>query len=150
MFYFTYGHNMNHDQMRSICPGAKFLRPVALIGHAFFFDGYSTRWDGAAANIDNSMDDEVWGGLFEITPDDLKNIDFDEGHPRYCKRKVVKVGDADAKARVEAWVYHREAQPMGMPGRLYLEKILKGAKDCHLPEDYIQRNFAHYMKVHGL
>ncbi len=150
MFYFTYGHNMDHAQMRELCPGAKFLRPVALIGQALFFDGYSTRWGGAVVNIDNSMDDEVWGGLFEISADDLKNIDFDEGHPKYFRRKVVKVGDADAKSRVEAFVYYREAQPTGTPARPYLERILKGAKDCHLPGDYIQRNFGHYMKVYGL
>jgi gamma-glutamylcyclotransferase (GGCT)/AIG2-like uncharacterized protein YtfP len=150
MFYFSYGHNMDQDQMLSLCPKAKFLRPAALIGHALFFDGYSTRWGGAVANIDNSMDDEVWGALYEITADDLISIDVDEGYPKYYKRKAVKVGDADANTRVEAWVYHREAQPTGTPARAYLEKLVKGAKASHVPQDYIQRNFAHYMKVYGL
>ncbi|MFH0753153.1 MAG: gamma-glutamylcyclotransferase family protein [Candidatus Omnitrophota bacterium] len=150
MFYFTYGHNMNHDLMRTLCPGAKFIRPAALIGYALFFDGYSTRWNGAVVNIDNSMDDEVWGGLFEVTAQDFNSIDVDEGHPKYLKRFTLQVGDADARSRVEASIYGREAQPTGMPARLYLEKILKGAKDCRLPHEYIQRNFGHYMKVYGL
>ena len=75
MKYFAYGSNLNHKQMAERCPDSKFLKRVFLENYRFIFDGYSTRWDGAPENIEPSVSDMVWGGLYEISEKDLANLD---------------------------------------------------------------------------
>ncbi len=72
MYYFAYGSNMNHKQMKKRYPNSKFIKRAFLEGYEFVYDGYSAILKGAVANIIKSPSDKVWGGLFEINEDDLK------------------------------------------------------------------------------
>jgi gamma-glutamylcyclotransferase (GGCT)/AIG2-like uncharacterized protein YtfP len=138
MYYFAYGSNMEHDQMlKERCAGAKFLGPACLAGFWFVFDGFSPRWKGAIANIVPSHEDEVWGGLFEITEDHLRSLDAYLGCPKNYTRSVFEVERPGLKDRVKAWTYLREPQAAGFPSRGYLALVLKGARDCILPDSYI-------------
>jgi len=66
MYYFAYGSNMNHKQMKLRCPGSKFKKKVYLAGYKFVYDGYSNTWNGPVGNIIKSKNSKVWGGLFKI------------------------------------------------------------------------------------
>jgi hypothetical protein len=37
------------------------------------------------------------------------------------------------------WVYLREPQEIGKPSKEYHDIVIKGAKECNLPEDYINK-----------
>ena len=50
-YYFAYGSNMNHKQMKSRCPDSHFLKRAYLEGYKFAYDGYSKTRNGAVANI---------------------------------------------------------------------------------------------------
>jgi gamma-glutamylcyclotransferase (GGCT)/AIG2-like uncharacterized protein YtfP len=146
MFYFAYGSNMDHHQMLvERCPGASFVGPAVLDEHCLFFDGYSAYWAGAVANIDALENDEVWGGLFEITETHFNALDEFEGCPRYYSRKLIDVIIQGTARKVAAWTYYREPHPVGTPSRRYIEAVLRGARDCCLPEEYIMEVFSHYM-----
>lgn len=47
MYYFGYGSNINHEQMKIRCPNAKFIKKVFLKNYKFVYDGYSKSHKGA-------------------------------------------------------------------------------------------------------
>ena len=140
MYYFSYASNMDHDQMlKERCPGAKFIGAARLPAWWFVFDGFSTQWGGAVANIVPSYTDEVWGGLYEISGTQLTILDSYEGYPRFYSRQELMVEKkGEDIAPVKAWVYLRAPQPAGFPSKKYHAVLMKGAKDCRLPADYVQ------------
>jgi gamma-glutamylcyclotransferase len=138
MYYFAYGSNMEHNQMlKERCAGSLFLGPACLTGFWFVFDGFSPRWKGAMANIVPSADDEVWGGLFEITDYHLRSLDQSLNCPKSYTRSVFEVERLGTREKVKAWVYLHEPQAAGFPSKGYLAAVMKGARDCILPESYI-------------
>lgn len=141
MYYFAYGSNMNHAQMKQRCPGSVFIKRAFLSGHKFVYDGYSSTRNGAVANIIETVDEEniVWGGLFEINEDNLSALDCYEGYPKSYDRKNIEVKDDDGK-RYDAIVYFRTGKAEGKPSQEYRNIVIQGAKDCMLPIEYIKNN----------
>jgi len=142
MLYFAYASNMNHAQMKERCPGGRFLKPVVLQGNRLVYDGYSVSRQGATANIVRSEVDSVRGALFEINEKDKLSLDSHEGYPREYDRKVVEVKDAQGGAYA-AMTYFRPGRALGKPHPDYERVVLDGARDCRLPEDYIDK----YLRV---
>jgi len=139
MYYFAYASNMNHARMKERCPGGHFLKPVVLKGHRFVYDGFSVARQGATANIVKSELDSVRGALFEITEKDRQSLDVHEGYPKEYDRKVVEVKDAEGNAYAEM-TYFRPARALSKPHPDYEKLILAGAKDCRLPDDYVDKH----------
>jgi len=142
MLYFAYGSNMNHAQMKERCPGGRFLKRVVLEGHRFIYDGYSVTRQGATANFVKSEVENVRGALFEITEKDRLALDAHEGYPKDYDRTIFEVKDVEGNAYA-AMAYFRPVRALGRPHPDYEKVILDGAKDCKLPEDYIDR----YLRV---
>jgi gamma-glutamylcyclotransferase (GGCT)/AIG2-like uncharacterized protein YtfP len=133
---------MNHAQMKERCPGGRFLKPVTLKGYRVVYDGFSESRQGPTANIVKSEFESVRGGLFEITEKDKLALDSHEGYPKEYGRKVVEVKDAQGNAYA-AVTYFRPARALGKPHPEYEKIILDGAKDCGLPDDYVDK----YLRV---
>lgn len=142
MLYFAYASNMNHARMKERCPGGRFLMPAVLEGHRFVYDGYSVTLQGATANIVKSAVDTVRGALFEITEKDRRSLDSEEGYPKEYDRSIVEVRDAQGVARA-AMTYFRPGRALGKPHPDYERTVLDGARDCRLPEEYIDK----YLRV---
>jgi len=142
MLYFAYASNMNLAQMKERCPGGRFLKLAVLAGYRFVYDGYSVTRQGATANIVKSETESVRGALFEITEKDRLSLDAHEGYPREYDRKVVEVRDADGAAHA-AMTYFRPGRALGKPHPDYERVVLDGARDCKLPEDYVDK----YLRV---
>lgn len=139
MYYFAYGSNMNHAQMKKRCGenGFKFIARAYLKGYRFVYDGHSEYRKGAVANIVKSKRGVVWGALYEITETCLKKLDKYEEYPYSYDRKKVEVFTEDGKKFV-AQVYLRKPRKPGTPSNEYRKIVLEGAKDCNLPENYIE------------
>lgn len=102
----------------------------------FVYDGYSTKWNAAVANIVKSKGNIVWGGLFKINKDNLAALDCYEGYSnKSYDRKTIVVKDDKGKG-CKAIVYFRIGENLGRPHQDYQNIIIKGAKDCGLPKDY--------------
>jgi gamma-glutamylcyclotransferase len=139
VLYFAYASNMNFTQMKRWCPASRFLKAAFLEGHRFVYDGYSVTWDGAVGNILRADSEHVWGALFEITEKDRLSLDAFEGYPRTYDRKEVEVEDAEGNI-YRAMTYARAGRAAGKPHPDYERVVLDGAKDCHLPEVYVEKS----------
>ena len=139
MRYFAYGSNLNHKQMNCRCPDNKFIKRVYLGNYKFIYDGYSSNRGGAVANILKSVDNIVWGGLYEISKSDLANLDRREGYPDSYDRKELKVKD-DHGNIYKAITYFRIGEKIGIQSDKYNKIIIDGAKDCNLPDSYVKKN----------
>ena len=138
MYYFAYGSNMNHIQMKKRCPDSRFITSGYIEEHTLVYDGKSTTWNNqAVANIllTGKRTDIVWGGIFEINEDDLTALDRSEGYnntPKNYNRKEIKTNLGHT-----AWVYFRIGKAQGEPSKKYRDTVITGADNCGLPNDYI-------------
>ncbi|MBF0619049.1 MAG: gamma-glutamylcyclotransferase [Candidatus Omnitrophica bacterium] len=137
MYYFAYGSNMNHALFFGRCPGATFIGPARLADRCLIFDGLAVVKHGATANMMRSRDEFLWGGVFEITEEHLAVLDDFEGYPKSFTRTLMDVERFEPHQKIKAWVYWREEEPVGIPAQSYITTILQGARDCHLPKEYI-------------
>lgn len=138
MYYFAYGSNMNFEQMKKRCPSSTFIERAFLKGYKFVYDGYSVKWRSTVANIIKTGDkDEVCGGVFEISKDNLAALDCYEGYPdTYNKEKIEVKGDSGSI--YVALVYLRGGVKVSVPHQEYRGIVIQGAKDCGLSEEYIK------------
>ena len=138
MLYFAFASNMNQAQMKRWCPASRFLKAVILEGYRFVYDGLSVSWDGATGNIVQSTTESVWGALYEITERDRLTLDAFEGYPRNYDHKDVDVRDREGKID-RAMTYFRTGRPLSKPHPDYERIVIDGAKECGLPDDYIEK-----------
>jgi len=139
MKYLAYGSNMNHKQMTERCPSSKFIEKVKLVGYKFVYDGFSNIWEGSVANIVESKDYFVWGSLFEINNDNLASLDCYEGYPNSYNRKEVEVINDNKNIIKNVIIYYRVEKKEGKPSELYRDVVIKGAHDCGLDKEYINK-----------
>jgi gamma-glutamylcyclotransferase len=138
VLYFAYASNMHRAQMARWCPASRFLAAASVAGFRFVYDGFSVIWDGAVGNIVKSDAETVWGALYEITTRDRLTLDGFEGYPRDCERKDVEVKDKDGRVH-RAMTYCRTGRALGYPHPDYERIVLDGAKECGLPDEYVDR-----------
>jgi len=138
VLYFAFASNMNQAQMKRWCPASRFLKAVVLEGYRFVYDGLSVSWDGATGNIVQSTTESVWGALYEITERDRLTLDAFEGYPRNYDHKDVDVRDREGKID-RAMTYFRTGRALGKPHPDYERIVIDGAKECGLPDDYIEK-----------
>ncbi len=138
MLYFAFASNMNQAQMKRWCPASRFLKAVLLGGFRFVYDGFSVNWDGAIGNIVKSETERVWGALYEITERDRLTLDAFEGYPRSYDHKEVEVKDREGNV-YRAMTYIRTGRALGKPHPDYERIVIDGAKECGLPEEYIDK-----------
>jgi gamma-glutamylcyclotransferase len=123
MLMFAYGSNLDLAQMRRRCPSAKPVDAATLSGHRLVFAGWSSRWQGAIANVVPSTRQTVQGALYELTREDMASLDVYEGGYR---RELVTVRDSSGqKRRAHAYVLDRPL-PAGAPSVDYACAIARG------------------------
>jgi gamma-glutamylcyclotransferase len=138
VLYFAYASNMHRAQMARWCPASRFVTAAALAGFRFVYDGFSVIWDGAVGNIVKSEAETVWGALYEITTRDRLTLDGFEGYPRESDRREVEVKDREGRVH-RAMTYCRTGRGPGQPHPDYERIVIDGAKDCGLPDEYVDR-----------
>ncbi|MBF0387391.1 MAG: gamma-glutamylcyclotransferase [Candidatus Omnitrophica bacterium] len=139
---------MNHALLFALCPGIKFIGEGELSGYMLIFDGFCPDTGGAIVNLERSHDDAVCGGLFEINEEHLKVLDDDHDHPRHSSRVLFDIRRPGLLPNVKANVYFHEALVDGMPSHEYLKRMIQGARDCGLPEEYIFSSIELYGRGH--
>ena len=138
MYYFAYGSNLNHAQMAERCKGSKFIKRALLKDYRFVYDSYAGHREGAVANIVQAIGSEVWGALYEISKENLRELDKYEGYPTAYQRKEFEVQDDDGHL-IRAIAYYRTGKTEGKPSKGYELIVSDGAEDCELPREYISR-----------
>lgn len=128
MLYFAYGSNLNKEQMKRRCPDSKPLTRATLKGYRLVFNRY--------LDIIESPDSEVVGALYEISEEDLRNLDRYEGFPKYYDRIDVDVEDERGN-RYIAFAYEMVRKGKEEPSHEYVEIVKKGYEDWGIPKGYL-------------
>ena len=137
VLYFAYGANLDLRRFRRRCPGATVVGRARLPDYQLAFTRYSRAEKGGVADIVPQPGAEVWGALYEIDESCFDALDEYEGAPRAYRREVVRVID-DAGVEREAVAYVANKTGDFAPSRQYLAQIARGARDHHLPEEYVR------------
>ena len=145
MIYFAYGSNMNPGQMAERCPEHRTIGVARLVDHRLCFPRFSRTWSCAAAGIEPSGGNAVWGVLYEIPPNDIPVLNHHEGYDpqgpvaqnKHILREVevLRMGGSEP---VKAMTYF--AVPDGtdaIPSAAYMAKIIDGALYHGLPKAYV-------------
>ena len=129
LWYFAYGSNMCSEQMAARCPGAGRPTTAVLDGYAWLCN------DRGVATIAPTAGRRVHGVLWRVTGEHLTSLDRFEGvaDGRY-RRTTVEVTTGDGT--VDAAVYIDDRTDPGPPRRGYLDRVLAGADEHGLPDDW--------------
>lgn len=136
--YFAYGSNLSRAQMADRCPTAVLVGPAVLRGHRIAFTHRSERWRGGVADVVDDPDDDAWGLLYELQPDDLTSLDSYEGYPDRYDRHRTRVQGPEGPVD-EVWVYTvREKLDHVPPTAAYLDLMVEAADTFAFPDDHRQ------------
>ena len=122
IFYFAYGSNLHHLQMKRRCPNCRFIKKIILHNYKLTF-----RSKYGAADIEKKMDKKVYGALFLISKIAEKKLDVYEEYPILYKKMFFKYGNK----KVMTYIMIKKTK-LVPPTTRYLNIIKQGYKDCKL------------------
>ncbi|MBL7053072.1 MAG: gamma-glutamylcyclotransferase [Candidatus Portnoybacteria bacterium] len=144
--YFAYGANLDPEVIKKRCPYSKFVDTGEVIGHKLSFtrktrSSLPSKKDSWLADIIYSPGEIVWGAIYQIPFQEMLVLDGIEGNYRSVhgyQRMSIEVLLSRDQITKKAWAYFvKNREGTGPPARIYMEKIINGAKHHDLPKDYI-------------
>ena len=75
-YYFAYGSNLHHLQMKKRCPNCSFIKKIILHNYRLTF-----RSKYGAADIEKKKGGKVYGGLYVISKPAERKLDIYEEYP---------------------------------------------------------------------
>ena len=137
-WYFAYGSNMSRAQVKQRAGDPAEEKIARLENYEVTFDKIARGATGTA-NLVLSEGKVVYGVLYRLREQQLKALDRFEGVPEHYRRSELTVVDEQGK-KISAQVYLARKVRKGLkPDRLYLQRILQGAEEHHLPAEYIEQ-----------
>ena len=121
-YYFAYGSNLHHEQMKRRCPKCRYIKKYILNNYQLTF-----RSKYGAADIEKKMGKKVYGGLYIISKTAESRLDVYEEYPILYKKIYFKY--YNRKVMTYTMVKKTKLVP---PTNKYLNTIRQGYKDCKL------------------
>ena len=121
-YYFAYGSNLHHEQMKKRCPNCRYIRKYILRDYQLAF-----RSKYGAADIERKVGKKVYGALYIISKVAEKRLDVYEEYPTLYKKIYFKY--QRKKVMTYTMVNKSKLVP---PTTRYLNIIKQGYKDCKL------------------
>ena len=122
IYYFAYGSNLHHRQMKRRCPKCRYIKKIVLKNFQLTF-----RNKGGWADIERRANKKVYGALYVISKYSERRLDKYEDHPIMYKKMYFKY--KDKKVMTYTMVRKTKLIP---PTNRYLNIIKQGYKDCKL------------------
>ena len=121
-YYFAYGSNLHHLQMKRRYPNCKYIKK-------FFLNNYQMTFRSkyGAADIEKKKGKKVFGALYIISKSAEKRLDVYEEYPTLYKKKYFNYNGK----RVMTYIMPRKTK-LVKPTTRYLNIIKQGYKDCKL------------------
>jgi gamma-glutamylcyclotransferase (GGCT)/AIG2-like uncharacterized protein YtfP len=137
--YAAYGSNLDPGRMRAYCARSPMVGVGWLEGWRLTFGGEDVLgWEGAVTTIVESPGDRVFVALYDVHPDDEKQLDEVEGVAAETYRKLhLRVATLDGD--VTAWVYVFTGYEGGLPTAWYLTELVHAAEKAGAPADYVEQ-----------
>ena len=121
-YYFAYGSNLHHLQMKKRCPDCRFIKKIILHNYNLTF-----RSKYGAADIEKKMRSKVSGALYLISRAAEKRLDIYEEYPTLYKKMFFKYNNK----KVMTYIMTKKTK-LVPPTTKYLNKIKQGYKDCKI------------------
>ena len=139
MKFFIYADNLNPTQLKRRAPEHKLLFKAYLPDHTIQFGRWSSQWRCGLATVVPSQGERVWGIVFEVTEEDLKELDkFDgdlpEGAFRHLEANVIT--EEGQKELAITHAAHSIGKFKAKPH--YLDWIIAGVKHWNLPDECLE------------
>jgi len=129
MFYFAYGSNLHHLQMKRRCKDSIFIKKINLKDFRLTF-----RSKYRAADIEPKKNSTVPGAMFQISKNDEKKLDIYEDYPiLYKKYYFTYYGK-----KVMTYTMTKKTL-FAFPTERYLNIVKRGYKDCNLDKSYLKQ-----------
>lgn len=147
-YYLAYGSNLNHNQMRMRCPGAKPLGTAVIEGYRLLFKGSKT---GAYLTIEPAEGHYVPVAVWQVTEADEKALDRYEGYPTFYYKTDIKVtyhgilSNMIRTCRAFVYIMH-EDRAIGVPSTYYVSTCLQGYRDFGFDERLLLDAYEHSIK----
>jgi len=123
--------------MRAYCPHSPIIGVGWLENWRLTFAGEDLLgWEGAVTTIVEALGERVFVALYDVHPQDEKQLDDVEGIAAGTYRKLhLRVATLDGD--VTAWVYVFNGYEGGLPTAWYLAEIANAAEKAGAPADYV-------------
>ena len=122
IYYFAYGSNLHHNQMKRRCPKCRYIKKIVLNNFKLTF-----RNKGGWADIERRNSKKVYGGLYIISKCAESRLDKYEDYPIVYKKMYFKY--KSIKVMTYTMVRKTKLVP---PTTRYLNIIKHGYKDCKI------------------
>ena len=122
IFYFAYGSNLHHLQMKRRCPNCKFVKKMILHNYDLTF-----RSKYGVADIQKKKGKKVYGALYTISKSAEKRLDVYEEYPTLYKKIYINY-----KGKKIMTYYMPKKTKLVPPTKRYINIIRQGYKDCKL------------------
>ena len=122
IYYFAYGSNLHHLQMKRRCPNCKFIKKIILHNYDLTF-----RSKYGAADIEKKYGKKVYGALYIISKSAERKLDIYEEYPTLYKKMFFKYQDK----KVMTYIMPKKTK-LVPPTTRYINIIKQGYKDCKL------------------
>ena len=138
-YYFAYGSNLNHSQMRHRCKGSKYKENFIIKGYKLVFSYRDPKEPYGYANIEKKKGSKVPGAIWHITEKDELTLDRYEGvrYGSYDKEYFSWKGN-------KVLIYIQSKYIKKTPHSRYLHAIIQGYKDCNLDINYLKKKISFY------
>ena len=128
MFYFAYGSNLHHLQMKKRCKDSIFIKKINL-------KDFRLTFRNMYADIESKKNLIVTGALFEISKSDEKKLDMYEDYPTVYKKHYFTY----YRNKVMTYTMTQKTK-FTFPSERYLNIIKRGYKDCKLDIKYLKKS----------
>ena len=122
IYYFAYGSNLHHSQMKKRCPESSYIKKIVLKNFQLTF-----RNKGGWADIEKKDKKKVYGGLYTISNNDESRLDKYEDYPIIYKKMHFIHNGKDVMSYTMV-----EKTKLVYPTLRYLNIIKQGYKDCKI------------------
>ena len=122
LYYFAYGSNLHHLQMKRRCPNCRFVKKIILNNYNLAF-----RSKYGAADIEKKVGKKVYGALYIISKSNEKRLDIYEEYPSLYKKIYFKYKGK----KVMTYTMCKKTK-LVPPTLRYLNIIKQGYRDCKL------------------
>ena len=121
-YYFAYGSNLHHAQMKKRCPKCRYIKKYILNHYQLTF-----RSKFGAADIERRTGKKVYGALYIISKCAEKRLDVYEEYPTLYKKMYFKFNNE----KIMTYIMPKKTK-LVPPTSKYLNTIKQGYKDCKL------------------
>ena len=122
IYYFAYGSNLHHLQMRKRCPNCHFIKKIILNNYNLTF-----RSKFRAADIEKRSGKKVYGALYKISRAAERRLDIYEDFPFLYKKMYFNYHNK----KVMTYTMTKKTK-LVLPTKHYLNIIKQGYIDCKL------------------